>query len=249
MGLGIFRFIKAMKMLTDRYEGTIPCSKKLDEALELIRIKWVKKSGMSLYRSGKFQIVSDVSQAWNNSQEITMKVMNRVGHVAETMVFRVQHNQGVTTQITIMLNAVDSKATFEDFKKMLDALEDVEAVSAPASTPTATPVAEVVVDFSNTSMSDALAEFENAVNAFGENPDASTFAKVKAVKNAISQKIKVLEAKEKAAYMASMSKIDTFVNAINMQLSNPAMASSIASFASTYVSQMLVEIAQMQAMC
>jgi hypothetical protein len=46
-----------------------------------------------------------------------------------------------------------------------------------------------------------------------------------------------------------MSKVDTFINAINMQLSNPAMASSVSSFAGTYVSQILSEIAQMQAIC
>jgi hypothetical protein len=49
--------------------------------------------------------------------------------------------------------------------------------------------------------------------------------------------------------MSSMSEIDTFVNAINMQLANPAMASSAASFTETYVSQMLAEIEQMQALC
>ena len=76
-----------------------------------------------------------------------------------------------------------------------------------------------------------------------------TFAKVKAVRDALNKKIKTLEPKEKAAFMSSMSKIDTFVNAINMQLSNPAMASSVASFAGTYVSQILAEIAQMQALC
>ena len=35
MGLGIIRIFKAFKGITDKYEGTIKCSKKLDETLEL----------------------------------------------------------------------------------------------------------------------------------------------------------------------------------------------------------------------
>ena len=241
MGLGIMRIFKAFRGITDQYEGTIKCSKKLDETLDLIKTTWVNKSGKSLYRAGKFQVVKDVN--WNTWHEIEMQVKNPKGAVFESMVFRVQYYQGVVNQITVDLNAVDSKATFEDFKKELDILEDIKAAPAPA------PIKEEVVDFSNKSIGESLAEFENAVNAFGENPGASTFSKVKAIKNAINQQIKTFEAKEKAAYMACMSKIDTFVSAINMQLSNPAMASAAASLAGTYVSQMLAEIAQMQAMC
>ena len=243
MGLNIMRIIKAFKGKTDKYEGTIQCSKKLNETLDFIKTTWTEKSGKSLYRAGKFRVVKDVN--WNTWHEIELQVKNSKGDVFESIVFRVQHYQGIVNQITLDLDAIDSKATFEDFKKDLEALADVKAAPAPASAP----VQEIAIDFSNKTMAEALGEFEEAVNAFGENVNASTFAKVKAVRNAINQKIKLLDAKEKAAFMSCLSKIDTFVNAINMQLSNPAMASSVATFASTYVSQMLSEIAQMQAIC
>ena len=240
MGLKIMRIIKAFKGATDKYEGTIQCSKRLNETLDFIKTTWTEKSGKSLYRAGKFRVVKDVN--WNTWHEIELQVKNPKGAVFESIVFRVQHYQGIVNQITLDLRAVDSKATFDDFKKDLEALEDVKAAPAPA------PVQEVVIDFSDKTMAEALGEFEEAVTAFGENAGMQTFVKVKAIKGEIAKKIKNLEPKEKAAFMASMSKIDTFINAINMQLSNPAMASSVASFAGTYVSQMLAEIAQMQAL-
>ena len=141
------------------------------------------------------------------------------------------------------LKAVDSRATYAEFEKALAELADVKAAPAPA------PVKEEVLDFTNKTMIEALSALEDAVSAFGENVGVVTFAKVKSIKDAINKKIKGLDPKEKAAFMSSMSKIDTYVNAINMQLSNPAMASSAVSFAGTYVSQMLAEIAQMQALC
>ena len=241
MGLGIMRFIKAWKNITDKYEGTIQCSKKLNETLDFIKTTYVEKSGKTFYRSGKFRVVKDVN--WNTWHEIELQVKDGKGSVLESIVFRIQYYQGVVNQITLDLSAVESKTTFEEFKKMLDGLADVKAAPAPA------PVKVAPVDFSDKTMLEALSAFEDAVSAFGENAGAETFAKVKAVKDAVNKKIKDLEPKEKAAFMSSMSKIDTFVNAINMQLSNPAMASSVASFAGTSVSQMLAEIAQMQALC
>ena len=240
MGLKIMRIIKAFKGVTDKYEGTIQCSKRLNETLDFIKTTWTEKSGKSLYRAGKFRVVKDVN--WNTWHEIELQVKNPKGDVFESIVFRVQHYQGIVNQITLDLRAVDSKATYDDFKKDLEALEDVKAAPTPA------PVQEAVIDFSDKTMAEALGEFEEAVTAFGENAGMQTFVKVKAIKGEIAKKIKNLEAKEKAAFMASMSKIDTFINAINMQLSNPAMASSVASFAGTYVSQILAEIAQMQAL-
>ena len=240
MGLKIMRIIKAFRGATDKYEGTIQCSKRLNETLDFIKTTWTEKSGKSLYRAGKFRVVKDVN--WNTWHEIELQVKNPKGAVFESIVFRVQHYQGIVNQITLDLRAVDSKATYDDFKKDLEALEDVKAAPTPA------PVQEVVIDFSDKTMAEALGEFEEAVTAFGENAGMQTFVKVKAIKGEIAKKIKNLEAKEKAAFMASMSKIDTFINAINMQLSNPAMASSVASFAGTYVSQILAEIAQMQAL-
>ena len=246
MGLGIIRIFKAFKEITDKYEGTIKCSKRLDETLELIKNTWPKKQEKSLYRAGKLRVVKDVN--WNTWHEVELQVQaqnpvtKQVLRVVETIIFRVQYYQGVVNQITLNLEAVDSKATYNEFEKALAELEDVKAAPAPV-------IKEEIVDFSQKTMSEALAAFEEAVTAFGENVGVQTFAKLKATKEEIGKKIKNLDPKEKAAYMAAMSKIDTFVSAINMQLSNPAMAAAAASMAGTYVGQMLAEIAQMQAMC
>lgn len=247
MGFSIIRIFKAFKGITDKYEGTIKCSKDLNKTLEFIKNTWPAKQEKSLYRAGKLRVAKDVN--WNTWHEIELQVQaqnlvtKQVLNVLETIVFRVQYYQNVVNQITLELKAVDSKATYEEFEKALAELPDVKAAPAPA------PIKEEVVDFSGKTMADALSAFEDAVNAFGENVGMPTFAKVKSIKDAVSKKIKTLDAKEKAVFMSSMSKIDTFVNAINMQLSNPAMASSAASFAGTYVSQIMAEIAQMQAMC
>lgn len=246
MGLGIIRIFKAFKGITDKYEGTIKCSKRLDETLELIKNTWPEKQAKSLYRAGKLRVVKDVN--WNTWHEVELQVQaqnpatKQVVKVVETIVFRVQYYQGVVNQITLDLKAVDSKATYNEFEKALAELEDVKAAPAPV-------IKEEVVDFTDKTMQEVLTAFENATTAFGEKVGVETFAKVKAVRDALNKKIKTLEPKEKAAVMSSMSKIDTFVNAINMQFSNPAMASSVASFAGTYVSQILAEIAQMQTIC
>ena len=246
MGLGIIRIFKAFKGITDKYEGTIKCSKRLDETLELIKNTWPEKQAKSLYRAGKLRVVKDVN--WNTWHEVELQVQaqnpatKQVVKVVETIVFRVQYYQGVVNQITLDLKAVDSKATYNEFEKALAELEDVKAAPAPV-------IKEEVVDFTDKTMQEVLTAFENATTAFGEKVGVETFAKVKAVRDALNKKIKTLEPKEKAAFMSSMSKIDTFVNAINMQFSNPAMASSVASFAGTYVSQILAEIAQMQTIC
>lgn len=246
MGLGIIRIFKAFKEITDKYEGTIKCSKRLDETLELIKNTWPEKQAKSLYRAGKLRVVKDVN--WNTWHEVELQVQaqnpvtKQVVKVVETIIFRVQYYQGVVNQITLDLKAVDSKATYNEFEKALAELEDVKAAPAPV-------IKEEVFDFTDKTMQEVLTAFENATTAFGEKAGVETFAKVKAVRDALNKKIKTLEPKEKAAFMSSMSKIDTFVNAINMQFSNPAMASSVASFAGTYVSQILAEIAQMQTIC
>jgi hypothetical protein len=246
MGLGIIRIFKAFKGITDKYEGTIKCSKRLDETLEFIKNTWPEKQAKSLYRPGRLRVVKDVN--WNTWHEVELQVQaqnpvtKQVVKVVETIIFRVQYYQGVVNQITLDLRAVDSKATYNEFEKALAELEDVKAAPAPV-------IKEEVLDFTDKTMQEVLTAFENATTAFGEKVGVETFAKVKAVRDALNKKIKTLEPKEKAAFMSSMSKIDTFVNAINMQFSNPAMASSVASFAGTYVSQILAEIAQMQTIC
>ena len=249
MGLKIIRIFKAFREKTDKYEATLKCSKDLEATLDFIKNTWPEKQAKSLYRCGKFRVAKDVN--WNTWHEIELQVQaqhpvtKQVLKVSENIIFRIQYFGNVVNQITMDLRAVDSKATFQEFKEALDELPDVKAATAPAQAP----VKKEIIDLSDKTMTEALDAFEKAVDAFGENVGTQTFAKLKAIKEEISKKIKTLEPKEKAAFMAAMSKIDTFVSAIDMQLSNPAMAATAASMAGTYVAQILTEIAQMQALC
>ena len=105
MGLGIIRIFKAFKEITDKYEGTIKCSKRLDETLEFIKNTWPEKQAKSLYRAGKLRVVKDVN--WNTWHEVELQVQaqnpitKQVVKVVEIIVFRVQYYQGVVNQITL----------------------------------------------------------------------------------------------------------------------------------------------------
>lgn len=241
--MGLIRIFKAFKGITDKYEGTIKCSKDLRATLEFIK----KYQGKGLYRAGKLRVVKDVN--WNTWHEIELQVQAKnpatkeVLNVVERIIFRVFYYNGVVYQITLDLEAVDSKNTYKDFERALAKLPNVKSVTPPE------PVKAEPLDLSEKTMPEALGMFEEAITEFGNNVGKQTFEKVKNIKAEISKKITKLDPKEKAAFLGSMSKIDTFINAINMQLSNRAMAASAATFAGTYVSQMLAEIAQMQALC
>lgn len=249
MGLKIIRIFKSFKEITDKYEGSFQCSKDLNSSLEFIKKTWPDQQAKTLYH-GKFRVVKDVN--WNTWHEIELQVQaqnpvtKEVIKVIETIHIRIQYYKNVVTQITLELKVVDSKATFDEFKEAFEKkVPNAEIIANTASAP----VEEETIDLSDKTMAESLKIFEDAIETFGSKVEMKTFVKIKAIRDEISKKIKNLDAKEKAAFMSSMSKIDTFVNAIDMQLSNPVMAASAASFAGTYVSQMLSEIAQMQAMC
>ena len=249
MGLKIIRIFKSFKEITDKYEGSFQCSKDLNSSLEFIKKTWPDQQAKTLYH-GKFRVVKDVN--WNTWHEIELQVQaqnpvtKEVIKVLETIHIRIQYYKNVVTQITLELKVVDSKATFNEFKEAFE--KEVPNAEIIANTASA-PVEEETIDLSDKTMAESLKIFEDAIETFGSKVEMKTFVKIKAIRDEISKKIKNLDAKEKAAFMSSMSKIDTFVNAIDMQLSNPVMAASAASFAGTYVSQMLSEIAQMQTIC
>lgn len=241
--MGVIRIFKAFKGITDNYEGTIKCSKDLNATLNFIKTY----QGKGLYRAGKLRVVKDVN--WNTWHEIELQVQaqnpitKQVLNVLERITFRIQYYQQTVTQITLSLNAVDSKATFEDFKKDLAKVPNArKAVVAP-------PTQSAIIDLSGKTMTQALTIFENSVVEFSNSVNQPSFSKVKAIKAAISKRIMVLPPQSKAAFLSHMAKIDMFINAIDMQFSNPALAASVVSYVKTYSPQMLVAIAQMQALC
>lgn len=235
--MDIFRIISAFQGKTDKYEGSIDCSKDLKQTLEYIR-NW---QGKGIYRAGKLRVARDVNNGtWHL---IEMQVQARqpgtgtVLNVLESIVYSVFFHNNVVNRITIDYKAVAPKKTFDDFKKAFMAEVPDVVAAAPA------PVVEVKIDLSDMSMLDALDLFDKSVKDFGANVSAQSYAKVKAVYNEINSKVEDLPAKDRAAYMSSMSKISTFISALDMQFkSSPA---AVASFAGTYVSQMRAEIAQM----
>lgn len=235
--MDIFRIISAFQGKTDKYEGSIDCSKDLKQTLEYIR-NW---QGKGIYRAGKLRVARDVNNGtWHL---IEMQVQARqpgtgtVLNVLESIVYSVFFHNNVVNRITIDYKAVAPKKTFDDFQKAFMAEVPDVVAAAPA------PVVEVKIDLSDMSMLDALDLFDKSVKDFGANVSAQSYAKVKAVYNEINSKVEDLPAKDRAAYMSSMSKISTFISALDMQFkSSPA---AVASFAGTYVSQMRAEIAQM----
>ena len=235
--MDIFRIISAFQGKTDKYEGSIDCSKDLKQTLEYIR-NW---QGKGIYRAGKLRVARDVNNGtWHL---IEMQVQARqpgtgtVLNVLESIVYSVFFHNNVVNRITIDYKAVAPKKTFDDFQKAF--MAEVPDVVAAALAP----VVEVKIDLSDMSMLDALDLFDKTVKDFGANVSAQSYAKVKAVYNEINSKVEDLPAKDRAAYMSSMSKISTFISALDMQFkSSPA---AVASFAGTYVSQMRAEIAQM----
>ena len=235
--MDIFRIISAFQGKTDKYEGSIDCSKDLKQTLEYIR-NW---QGKGIYRAGKLRVARDVNNGtWHL---IEMQVQARqpgtgtVLNVLESIVYSVFFHNNVVNRITIDYKAVAPKKTFDDFQKAFMAEVPDVVAAAPA------PVVEVKIDLSDMSMLDALDLFDKTVKDFGANVSAQSYAKVKAVYNEINSKVEDLPAKDRAAYMSSMSKISTFISALDMQFkSSPA---AVASFAGTYVSQMRAEIAQM----
>lgn len=235
--MDIFRIISAFQGKTDKYEGSIDCSKDLKQTLEYIR-NW---QGKGIYRAGKLRVARDVNNGtWHL---IEMQVQARqpgtgtVLNVLESIVYSVFFHNNVVNRITIDYKAVAPKKTFDDFQKAFMAEVPDVVAAAPA------PVVEVKIDLSDMSMLDALDLFDKSVKDFGANVTAQSYAKVKAVYNEINSKVEDLPAKDRAAYMSSMSKISTFISALDMQFkSSPA---AVASFAGTYVSQMRAEIAQM----
>ena len=90
MGLKLIRIFKAFKEMTDKYEGTLKCSKDLDATLDFIKNTWPEKQAKSLYRCGRFRVAKDVN--WNTWHEIELQVQaqhpvtKQVLKVSETII-------------------------------------------------------------------------------------------------------------------------------------------------------------------
>lgn len=244
MGFQLMRFIKAFQNKTDDYTGNIKCAKPLKDVLAFAKSymgKGSKNTG-KLYH-GDFVVVKD--RDWNTWYEIEKHVQDKtptgtIKNVLETMLFRIQYYQGVATKVELQIRSTNAKLCFDEFEKDFAAIPDVVAPAA-APAPTVLPLG----DLSDKTIAEVLDIFDKATKAFAENACKPTFDNVVAAKKALEEKVEALEIGKRAPFTQSIAKIDTFISAINMQLSNPAMASSAQNFAGTYASQIRAEIVQM----
>lgn len=243
----IFRFIKSWRNITDDYTGSIQCKKPLAETVEFINnylAKGSKHTGAN-YHVGRYKVVSD--KDYNTWREIIKEIQEvqattgRVTRVLERMRFSVMHTFGIVHTIKVEIRATSSKICFEEFKQ--DFMAAVEDASGPVQTPP--PAAEDLGDLSQKSLMELLDLFEKTVKKFGNEASRPTYDNVKKVRNEIGSHVDGMDIKARAPYNSSLSKIDTFLNAIDMQLANPAMAANIKNFAGTYTSQIQSEISQM----
>ena len=236
--MGLLRTIKVIKRIKDRDNGTIECKKNLNDVLELVRVH--PKSG---WYHGKFTIVKDKN--WGTSYEIEKQVQDKtlggkILSVLETYKLNIAYYQNVVYRIDANLDTYDAKACFKELKEALDKLPDVKGEVKIVKE------AEKV-DLGEKSIPESLKIFEEKVKAFGANPATNTFDTLKDVREQIGKKLDAQDPAVKAKYSQHFAQIDTYITAISMQLVNPAMANSIATFAGTYVSQMQAAISQMLA--
>lgn len=253
MGLNLKRTAMAAKNTTDRYQGSFACNKSLDEALEYVRgycqPKVTKKKYRGFnYHTGAAHVTKDTNMNvyWEIQIQFGVHKLGDMGRmtVYETYGINLKYRSGVVYEVALNLNACDSKACFDDFKD--DFLEAIPDLKGPA--PQAAPQIAVAVDFTGVSMLQALESFDKVIDQFGANVNESSFKKLRAFKYALTNKINSLPFQEKGKFSQPMGQIDMFVSTMEGQFANPAMASSVASFAGTYVAQMKAAVGSMASM-
>ena len=238
--MGLFRIIKVWKNVKTRYNGTIECSKNLDDVINFAKNH--PKAG--LYH-GNFRIVKD--KRWHSLHELEKQnqtiqaISGQIMNINEEYKFKISFYGNVAYRLEVDINGPDAQVSFKELEEEFNKLPSVKA-DIPAQ-PTVNKI-----DLSSKTLAEALKAFENSVKDFGSNPNSITFSTVKEIRDQIGKKIDQLDSNKKAQYMTHLSQVDTFINALSMQLSNPAMASSVGSFAASYVSQMQTAICQMMAL-
>jgi hypothetical protein len=249
MGLNIKRVALTQKDIKDDYSGVVTCNKPRDEAIEYLRgYMQPKKTKLKYtgfnYHLGNYTIKRDdgIASCWNiEGAFISTKLISMQGTEHETYRFQVMCMGEVATQVKLSVRGYDAKACFEDFK------EDFLAAVPDCKTPPK-PALAIAVDFTGVSMLQALEAFDKVIDQFGANVNVDMFKKLRAFKVALTNKINSLPFQEKGKFSQPMGQIDMFISTMDGQFANPAMASSVASFAGTYVAQMKAAVGSMASM-
>ena len=249
--MGIWRFIKSWRNITDDYTGTVQCNKPLNETVAFIKDYLGKGSKTKYtganYHVGRFTVVVDKDNVtWyeikKEIQEV-QAVSGRITKVLESMRFHILQYGGVANKIQVTIRATCSKLCFEEFEK--DFLAAVPDATGPIQAPP--PAADDLGDLTEKPLLDLLDIFEKTAKKFGNEASKPTYDNVKKVRTEVGKRVDDMDIKARAPYNQALSKIDTFISALDMQFANPAMAANIKSFAGNYASQMQAEISQMVA--
>ncbi|MBR1975174.1 MAG: zinc ribbon domain-containing protein [Clostridia bacterium] len=217
------RLIKTLMGKVDTYEGTIECSKSLDEVLDLVRHFREKRD----FWLSPHEVIKDVR---NFGYYDIGKGPKNAPNQKILWHFTVMYMNGVAYQVKLRLTTCCSKIVFNEFKKQLEALPDLEKVNIEEP-------AAPAIDYATKTMLELVELLDESASNFADAPSASMFEPMKAIKEELAKRIKKVPLDARGQFSQPMSQIDMYISTINTQLSNSVMAAQISSFAGTYVSQ------------
>ena len=237
--MSLKKFLNTQRGVTERYQGEIECHKPASETYSFVKSYHEKGT----FNNTKLEIVREETMGTTKMLEKVSR--NLGGNITEIFVFKVKFRGDFVERINIEITSWDPKEEFDIFKNELNSkIPDVTGESQ-RSEPTVTYVAQP--DFSEKTLTECITAFSEHLENFKLSPIDSTFITVNSVKKSIETKINALDASMQAVFTQSMSQINLFMNALEMQFSNPIMAAQAPSFVGIYVGQMDPFVTQMLA--
>lgn len=237
--MSLKKFLNTQRGVTERYQGEIECHKPASETYSFVKSYHEKGT----FNNTKLEIVSEETMGTTKMLEKVSR--NLGGNITEIFVFRVKFRGDFVERINIEITSWDPKEEFDIFQNELNSKIPNVTGDSQRSEPTVTYVAQP--DFSEKTLTECITAFSEHLENFKLSPIDSTFITVNSVKKSIETKINALDASMQAGFTQSMSQINLFMNALEMQFSNPIMAAQAPSFVGIYVGQMAPFVTQMLA--
>lgn len=237
--MSLKKFLNTQRGVTERYQGEIECHKPASETYSFVKSYHEKGT----FNNTKLEIVREETMGTTKMLEKVSR--NLGGNITEIFVFRVKFRGDFVERINIEITSWDPKEEFDIFQNELNSKIPNVTGDSQRSEPTVTYVAQP--DFSEKTLTECITAFSKHLENFKLSPIDSTFITVNSVKKSIETKINALDASMQAGFTQSMSQINLFMNALEMQFSNPIMAAQAPSFVGIYVGQMAPFVTQMLA--
>ena len=237
--MSLKKFLNTQRGVTERYQGEIECHKPASETYSFVKSYHEKGT----FNNTKLEIVREETMGTTKMLEKVSR--NLGGNITEIFVFRVKFRGDFVERINIEITSWDPKEEFDIFQNELNSKIPNVTGDSQRSEPTVTYVAQP--DFSEKTLTECITAFSEHLENFKLSPIDSTFITVNSVKKSIETKINALDASMQAGFTQSMSQINLFMNALEMQFSNPIMAAQAPSFVGIYVGQMAPFVTQMLA--